>query len=61
MQPKDSLIEQLRHYRLKRQLTQAQLAKKLGVTFLTLNRWFNGHTKPRDLQRYRIEQLLKKR
>jgi Fic family protein/DNA-binding XRE family transcriptional regulator len=27
-------------------LAQTQLAKQLGVTFATLNRWVNGHAKP---------------
>ena len=28
------------------QLTQQQLADKLGVSFATVNRWERGHTKP---------------
>ena len=55
------LINQLRRYRLEHQLTQEQLAEKLGVAFLTINRWLNGHATPRELHRYRIEKLLKTR
>jgi len=55
------LIKALRHYRLERQLTQEDLAKKLGVAFTTINRWFNGKTRPSELQEYRIKKLLKKR
>jgi transcriptional regulator with XRE-family HTH domain len=53
------LIEELESYRLEERLTQQQLAKKLDVTFLTVNRWLNGHNKPNKLQQYRIEKLLK--
>ena len=51
------LIEQLNRYRLKKRLTQVQLAKKLGVTFQTVNRWLNRHMKPRALQKYQIKNL----
>jgi transcriptional regulator with XRE-family HTH domain len=53
------LIESLRQYRLEHQLTQEDLAKKLGVAFTTINRWFNGKTRPSELQQYRIKQLLR--
>ena len=53
------LIDRLRQYRLEHQLTQEELAEKLGVAFLTLNRWLNGHAQPRELHQYRIEKLLK--
>ena len=52
------LIESLRQYRLKHQLTQQVLATKLGVSFITINRWFNGKTHPSELQEYRIKKLL---
>ena len=54
------LIEALRNYRLERQLTQQTLAKKLNVSFITINRWFNGKTHPSELQEYRIKKLLGK-
>jgi len=54
------LIESLRQYRLKHQLTQQALAKKLDVSFITINRWFNGKTHPSELQVYRIRKLLGK-
>ena len=54
------LIEALRQYRLERQLTQEELAKKLGVAFTTINRWFNGKTHPSELQAYQIKKLLGK-
>ena len=54
----DALIESLRLYRLKHQLTQEELAQKLGVSFATVNRWFRAKTRPSELQAYRIKQLL---
>ena len=54
------LIESLRHYRLEHQLTQEELAKKLGVSFATVNRWFKAKTHPSELQEYRIRKLLGK-
>lgn len=39
-------------------LTQEQLAERLGVTFATVNRWENGHTKPSRLAIKQIEGLL---
>lgn len=37
--------------------TQEQLAEKLGVSFVSLNAWVNGRTKPRKSMQERIEQL----
>ena len=52
------LVEAPRQYRLEHQLTQQALAKKLGVSFITVNRWFNGKTSPSQLQEYRVKKLL---
>lgn len=52
------MIDALRLYRLEKRLTQQELAKKLGVSFTTVNRWMNGKTQPSELQRYQIEKLL---
>ena len=54
------MINQLKIYRLENKLTQKQLAEKLGVTFVTVNRWFNGKTKPSEIQHYHINKLLEK-
>lgn len=54
-------IKQLEIYRLKNKITQQELAKKLDVAFATVNRWFNGKSKPNKIQSYHIEQLLKER
>lgn len=55
--PQD-LIDQLNTYRLKHRLSQAQLAKKLGVTFETVNRWLNRHMKPSQIREYHIKKLV---
>ncbi len=46
-------------FRLEHKITQQAIARKLGVSFVTVNRWFNGKTKPRKMQQYHIEKLLK--
>ncbi len=53
------LLQQLETYRLDRRITQAQLAKMLGVKVVTVSRWFNGHTQPRKMQEHHIRKLLK--
>ncbi|MBW4689655.1 MAG: helix-turn-helix transcriptional regulator [Komarekiella atlantica HA4396-MV6] len=41
-------------------LTQEELAIIIGVTFPTVNRWENGHTKPSKLAVQQIESLVGK-
>jgi predicted ATPase/DNA-binding NarL/FixJ family response regulator/DNA-binding XRE family transcriptional regulator len=41
----DVLAARLRHLRVRLGLSQEQLAHRLGVTFATVNRWENGHTR----------------
>lgn len=53
------LIEQLNQFRLESRITQEKLAEMLGVAFVTVNRWLNGHSKPNKIQAYHIEKLLK--
>jgi DNA-binding transcriptional regulator YiaG len=55
MKPHDVL-----QIRQKMQLTQEQFAKAVGVSFVTVNRWENGHTKPSRLAVGQIERLLEK-
>ena len=52
------LIDRLNTYRLEHRLSQPQLAKKLGVTFQTVNRWLNRHMKPGQIHEYHIRKLL---
>ncbi len=53
-----SLIVELEEYRLERKITQQQLAEILGVAFVTVSRWLNGHTNPSKIQEYHIRKLL---
>lgn len=39
-------------------LSQEKLAGRLGVTFSSVNRWENGHTKPSPLALKQIEDLV---
>ena len=54
----EDLIKKLEIYRLENRITQKQLADRLSVTFSTVNRWFNGKTKPNKIQRYHIKKML---
>jgi len=40
-------------------LTQEKFAARLGVTFPTINRWENGHSKPSPLALRQVETLLR--
>ena len=53
------LVKKLDIYRLENKISQQSLATKLGVSFVTVNRWFNGKTKPNKIQQYHIEKFLK--
>ena len=55
------LIDELEKYRLEHRISQAKLAEMLGVSFVTVNRWFNGKTVPNKMQQYHIEKLLKEK
>ncbi|MCX6641820.1 MAG: helix-turn-helix transcriptional regulator, partial [Candidatus Bathyarchaeota archaeon] len=52
------LIQKLEIYRLENKISQQSLAAKLGVSFVTVNRWFNGRTKPNKIQQYHIAKIL---
>jgi transcriptional regulator with XRE-family HTH domain len=49
--------EQIRKYRSRVGLTQAELADRLGVSFATVNRWENGQTKPSPLSWQQLVRL----
>ena len=55
----NKLVKKLEDYRLENRITQAELAGILGVTFVTVNRWFNGKFVPNKIQRHHIKKLLK--
>lgn len=52
------LIQRLEEYRLENRITQVELAEILGVAFVTVSRWLNGHTLPNKIQEYHIRKLL---
>jgi len=53
------LIRKLEEYRLENKISQVKLAEVLGVTFVTVNRWFNGKFSPNKIQKHHIKKLLK--
>ena len=53
------MIKKLEEYRLENKISQTKLAEILGVTFVTVNRWFNGKFGPNKIQRYHIKKLLR--
>ena len=55
----DSLPATLRAIRAKLNLTQEQLAERLGVSFATVNRWESGGTRPQRAAREAIAELAR--
>ena len=53
------LVKRLEAYRLEYKITQQAIAIKLGVSFVTVNRWLNGKASPSKIQQYHIEKFLK--
>ena len=41
-------------------LSQQEMAKTLGVSFATVNRWENGHHEPTFKERRKLRELCKK-
>jgi putative transcriptional regulator len=54
----DCRPEQIKEIRKKLNLSQEEFAKKLGVSFTSVNRWENGQTNPSKLARKQIMNLL---
>lgn len=52
------LLKDLDGFRLEKKIPQTELAEMLGVTFVTVNRWLNGHSYPNKIQEYHIKKLL---
>lgn len=55
---RDCRPEQIKEIRKRLNLSQEEFAKKLGVSFTSVNRWENGQTKPSKLARRQIMNLL---
>ncbi len=49
----------VRELRILAGLTQEQFATTLGVTYSTINRWENGHSRPMPLAMQKIEEIAK--
>lgn len=49
----------IKEYREKEFLTQSDLAKILGVTNITINRWENGKSVPNMTQKRKLNKLFK--
>lgn len=52
------LADLVRETRQRLELSQANFAAKLGVSFQSVNRWENGRTKPLPIALKQIEHLL---
>lgn len=50
--------EMLKEYREKVLLTQTELAKKLGVSFASVNRWENGQFEPTMKTKRKLKKLF---
>lgn len=50
--------KKLKEYREHKLLTQQELAKKLGVAFVSVNRWERGHHEPTMKIKRKIRTLL---
>lgn len=53
------LLEKLEIYRLENKISQRKLAKTLGISYNTVNRWFMNRNTPNKIQQYHIKKLIK--
>jgi transcriptional regulator with XRE-family HTH domain len=54
MNYRDAIIK----LRVKLNLSQQELAEKLGVSFMSINRWENGKTEPTIIAREKLKAML---
>ena len=57
MKPFENIADKLKKLRQQRGWSQEDLARTLGVSFATVNRWENGKTKPSRLAQEKIKQV----
>lgn len=50
--------KEIKNYRKRMGLTQVEFAKKLGVSFATVNRWEGNHFKPSHLAMEKLKQII---
>ena len=53
----DNIAAELKKLRQTRGWSQEDLARKIGVSFATVNRWENGKTKPSRLAQEKVKQV----
>ena len=53
----ENIAEELRQLRQQQGWSQEDLARKLGVSFATVNRWENGKTKPSKMAQSLINKI----
>ena len=53
----ENIAEELKKLRQQKGWSQEALARELGVSFATVNRWENGKTKPSRLAQEKIKQV----
>lgn len=56
---KMELLENLESHRLKNRTSQEEIAKKIGVSFSTVNRWLNNKSRPNKIHQYHIKEFLR--
>jgi putative transcriptional regulator len=54
---KKSFGDEVREFRTLKAFSQEELARELGVSFATVNRWENGHTEPSPMARKLFDSL----
>ena len=54
-----SYAEAIKTLRKKMLITQTELAKKIGVAFISINRWENGHCEPTMKAKRKLASLFK--
>ena len=57
MRQLENIAEELKKLRQQQGGSQEDLARKIGVSFATVNRWENGKTKPSRLAQEKIKQV----
>ena len=57
MRQLENIAEELKKLRQQQGWSQEDLARTLGVSFATVNRWENGKTKPSRLAQEKIKQV----
>ena len=57
----ENIAEELKKFRQQKGWSQDDLAREIGVSFATVNRWENGKTKPSRLAIEKIQVVVKRK